>query len=254
MDQLTESLFNDVNHLVECQRFVMERVEFLEMKRLEITRMIQNLSESCYKETLENEINKLVMKLSLNCVADEIKDKVKVCDKSIQKKHIKCRYNDRGFCRSQSECVYFHSEEICDKALSSSKCVEHKTCFQRHPKDCKHWMGDTRGCLRGSECKYLHNSRKKGINIKKDKNYHGTESEGQNNIDDRKKIVHKIDDNIVDSLTETVASKHKEIKEMEDKVLKLISENEGLIEENDRIKRCAIKMDQDIKALRSQTN
>ena len=73
MDQLTESLFNDVNHLVECQRFVMERLEFLEMKRLEITRMIQNLSESCYKETLENEINKLVMKLSLNCVADEIK-------------------------------------------------------------------------------------------------------------------------------------------------------------------------------------
>ena len=63
-----------------------------------------------------------------------------------------------------------------------------------------------------------------------------------------------IDDNILDSLTETVASKHKEIKEMEDKVLKLISENEGLIEENDRIKRCAMKMDQEIKALRSQTN
>ena len=41
---------------------------------------------------------------------------------------------------------------------------------------------------------------------------------------------------------------------MEDKVLKLISENEDLIKENDRIKRCARKMDQEIKALRSQTN
>ena len=41
---------------------------------------------------------------------------------------------------------------------------------------------------------------------------------------------------------------------MEDKVLKLISENEDLIKENDRIKRCARKMDQEIKVLRSQTN
>ena len=65
-------------------------------------------------------------------------------------------------------------------------------------------------------------------------------------IDDRGKN----DDNSLDSLTETVASKHKKIKEMEDKVLKLISENEDLIKENDRIKRCARKMDQEIKALR----
>jgi hypothetical protein len=58
MDQLTESLFNDVNHLVECQRFVMKRVVFLEIKRLEITSMIPNLSDSSYKETFEREIRK----------------------------------------------------------------------------------------------------------------------------------------------------------------------------------------------------
>jgi hypothetical protein len=254
MDQLIESLFNDANHLGECQRFVMERVEFLEMKRLEITRMIQNLSDSSYKETLEHQIDKMGMKLSINCVADEVKDKVKVCDKSKPKKHIKCRYNDRGLCRSKFECVYFHSEKICDKALSSGKCLEYKTCFQRHPKDCKHWMGDTRGCLRGSECKYLHNSSKKGNNIKKDKNFHETKSEGQHNTDDGKKIIEKNDDKSLDSLEETVTSKQNEIKDMEDKVQKLISENENLIVENERIKRCARKMDQEIKSLRSQTN
>ena len=154
--------------------------------------MIQNLSDSSYKETLENQISKMEMKLSINSVAEEIKDKLKVCSKSIEKKHIKCRYNDRGFCRNQFECVYFHSEKICEKALSSGKCLKYKTCVQRNPKNCKHWMGDTRGCLRGSECKYLHNSSKKGINIKKNKNYHETKSEGHNNIDDRKKINEKM--------------------------------------------------------------
>ena len=57
-----------------------------------------------------------------------------------------------------------------------------------------------------------------------------------------------------DSLTETETSKQTEIKEMEEKVFELMSENEKLIEENERIKRCARKMDQEIKALRSQTN
>ena len=54
--------------------------------------MIQNLSDSSYKETLENQISKMEMKLSINSVAEEIKDKLKVCSKSIEKKHIKCRF------------------------------------------------------------------------------------------------------------------------------------------------------------------
>ena len=59
IDELTENMFNNVNHLIECQRFVMERVEFLEAKRVEITNMIQNISSSSYKETLEIQINKI---------------------------------------------------------------------------------------------------------------------------------------------------------------------------------------------------
>ena len=96
-------MFNNVNHLIECQRFVMERVEFLEAKRVEITNMIQNISSSSYKETLEIQINQMVMKLSINCVTHKIKDKEVVIDDSVEK-NIKCRYNDRGYFKTQSEC------------------------------------------------------------------------------------------------------------------------------------------------------
>ena len=122
MNDLTENLFNEVNHLIECQRFVMERVNFLEAKLLEIVDMIQNLSASSYKETLENQINQMEMKVSINCVKDKTKDKVEVSDNCLQKKNIKCRYNDRGFCRSQLECLYLHSEKVCDNVLLSGKC------------------------------------------------------------------------------------------------------------------------------------
>ena len=59
MDSTTENMFNNVNHLIERQRFVMEEVTFLEEKRQELNDMIQNLSDSEYKETLENQINKM---------------------------------------------------------------------------------------------------------------------------------------------------------------------------------------------------
>ena len=134
MDHLTESMFNNVNHLMECQRFVMEIVLFLEEKRLELTNMIQTLSESSYKETLEKQVNSMEMKLSKNCATDRIKDKEEVFEKSKEfKKNTKCRYNNRGYCKSQMECVYFHSDRICDKVLSNSKCTESETCHQRHP-------------------------------------------------------------------------------------------------------------------------
>ena len=110
MDQLTENMFDNVNHLIECQRFVVERVKFLEEKRKELTNIIQNLSVSTHKETLENQINSMEMVLSINCVTDQTKDKVEAVENSPGEKISppKCRYNDRGFCKKGQECVYFH--------------------------------------------------------------------------------------------------------------------------------------------------
>ena len=84
------------------------------------------------------------------------------------------------------------------------------------------------------------------------KNYNETKSEEQNKMKAKEVITEKHDDII--SLKETVASKDKEIKEKDDKVQKLVLENEDLINQNNKIKRCAKNMDEEIKRLRSRTN
>ena len=159
-----------------------------------------------------------------------------------------------GCCRSQLECLYLHSEKVCDNVLLSGKCSESKRCLQRHPRDCKYWMGDTRGCLRGQECKYLHNPSKEGKNIRPNKNCHETKSEGQNKMKAKEVKTEKHDDKTIISLKDIVASKDKEIKEKDDKVQKLVLEKEDLINQNNKIKRCAKNMDEEIKRLRSRTN
>ena len=117
-------MFNNVNHLIECQGFLLERVKFLEGKRRELTNIIKNLSVSCYKETLENQIDSMEMLLSINRVNNQNKDKTEVTENSLEGKNSKpkFRYNDRGFCKNGSECVYFHSNTVCDKLLSTGQC------------------------------------------------------------------------------------------------------------------------------------
>ena len=48
----------------------------------------------------------------------------------------------------------------------NGKCSEPKFCPNRHPKECKFWLGDVRGCLRGDECKYLHKTENQGKKFK----------------------------------------------------------------------------------------
>ena len=140
------------------------------------------------------------------------------------------------------------------KILAFGKCLDSKVCLQRHPKDCKHWMGDTRGCLRGNECKYLHVPSKKGKNVKENKNYPKNENEEERFDDASDKTKEKKDKVLIDSLKKDVDEKDKELKQKDDKISELLSEKEVLLEENNRIKRCAKNMDQEIKQLRSRTN
>ena len=45
------------------------------------------------------------------------------------------------------DCEYSHSDKICDQFLTNGICSEPKLCLLRHPKECKFWLGDARGCL-----------------------------------------------------------------------------------------------------------
>ena len=81
-------------------------------------------------------------------------------------KQRKCRYNNAGYCKMEAECVYYHSDIVCEEFLEKGKCNESRWCLNRHPKECKFWKGDTRGCLRGQLCRYLHKHENKGENVK----------------------------------------------------------------------------------------
>ena len=85
----------------------------------------------------------------------------------------------------------------------------------------------------------MHNSTKKGINIKTKKNNNESESKVQI---------------ITVSPKEATEAKDKVIKEKDEEIARLRSENESLMENNSRMKRIAWKMDQEIKVLRSKLN
>ena len=261
---------HEIDIISQKQIMMMQYNAEVEDRRMRLIEFIQSsdelqLSRETRKNILENVYNmkmevlrttKVNKELSNNCARHIIKDKEEVIDTSVdkQKRKVKCRYNDRGYCRQLSECVFLHSDIICDKVLSNGKCSDSKECLLRHPKDCKHWMGDSRGCLRGDVCKYLHQSNKKGINLKVNKNYDDTKSETPNKRSKQEVFIEKPDDNNVLILKEAIAAKEEEIKRMEETKSKLSSEKEGLVEENKRFQRILKNMNEEIKRLKSQTH
>ena len=68
---------------------------------------------------------------------------------------------------------------------------------------------NSRGCLRGEVCKYLHQSSKKGIHIKSNKNYHDAKSETENRMDKHEIIIEKQNDDNVLVLKEPSQQKRK---------------------------------------------
>ena len=65
-----------------------------------------------------------------------------------------CRYYNRGYCKYESECRFFHSNTVCQEHVDSGYCSK-KECNERHIKTCK-WIESRNGCRR-TNCEYLHN-------------------------------------------------------------------------------------------------
>ena len=95
---------------------------------------------------------------------------------------------------------------------------------------------------------YLHNSGKKGVNVKRNKSNHEMESESEGRSVDKEITRQQRDD----SLNEVITEKDKVIKEKDEEIAKLRAENESLVEDYNKVKRIACKMDQEIKNLRSK--
>jgi hypothetical protein len=165
----------------------------------------------------------------------------------------KCRHNNSGYCKMKAECVYYHSDKICDQYLTNGKCTESRLCLDRHPKECKFWLEDPRGCHRGEICKYLHKS---GSN---DKNMKNGDFDDRANAIDPMKSTHEVEkgidnknngdknnkeDMIVD--TEEEASKTCIVKEGT-KSANQETENKLLKEQLEQMKRVVLNMNNALK-------
>ena len=76
-----------------------------------------------------------------------------------------CRYRNKGFCRRNSECKFYHAESECESFSEDGICVT-KNCYKRHPKTCKYWKQGY--CRRGQSCAF---SRKEISNQKGETDY-----------------------------------------------------------------------------------
>ena len=235
----------------------MERVKFLEEKLQEIARMVQNIAISTYKETFKHKINQMEIKLTMNVVDDTIKDRNK--HKNLVKL---CRYYRQGYCRKKEKCEFKHVEEICDKFLDEGKCAD-RFCSLRHPKSCKFWVSDPRGCFREENCKYLHNIEKVGSGIKDLENTKkGSESITEKVVSEVvvKSVKEKVDKTIdkaitaaqeeISELKKLVASKDTLTKEIIDETDQVKAKNKNLNLELEKFKRIVPKMAKQIESLK----
>ena len=94
------------------------------------------------------EIN-LSQKARVNLESNVVNMEIKVLRRSdniqnnLEKpKVMKCRYDNTGFCKYQGGCKYYHSGQVCEQHIKGGKCENGQGCLLRHPKDCKHWLGD----------------------------------------------------------------------------------------------------------------
>ena len=76
----------------------------------------------------------------------------------------RCRYFNKGYCKYEKKCRYFHTVEICKVYLKDGKCNV-KGCKERHPRVCKWYLRDV-GCKR-QNCNFLHDTLANTENVAK---------------------------------------------------------------------------------------
>ena len=95
----------------------------------------------------------------------------------------KCRYFNRGFCKYREGCKYYHSPVICKDYVEVGICRK-SSCFNRHPKTCKHWSVSPNGCPREDSCLYLHKRSGQYVNDNIDDASEITSENSENEVSD----------------------------------------------------------------------
>ena len=168
MVEMVEQVIDSILSIENEQSKVLAYVSELEMRRKQLQNQLGSIEDvltNGAKIKLYNKIMQMEMKISFVEPTEKL-----IINGSKQRK---CRHNNVGYCKMEAQCAYFHKDNICDQYLTNGKCTNWRLCPDRHPKECKFWLGDSRGCLRGQICKHLHKEENKGKKIKaKDTNSH----------------------------------------------------------------------------------
>ena len=131
----------------------------LEDRRLRLMDFVKHSEKLKVSEEWRENITTKVSSLEIKVVR---KHEPSMEDVIENKKAKKCRYDNKGFCKFQEKCKFFHSGKICEKYIKEGKCDLGQSCRCRHPKECKYWIKVSKGCKRAGCCKYLHKMNSKG--------------------------------------------------------------------------------------------
>ena len=144
-------MFKDLKHSVEVLEKKVSAKENDEIKQILYKLLVAN-SDAIKR------INKEIKELSKkDVVTDDRKDTLESINRGQEgesKSRKICRYYNRGYCKYESECRFFHSSAVCQEHVNSGYCSK-KECNERHIKKCK-WIESRNGCRR-TNCEYLHN-------------------------------------------------------------------------------------------------
>ena len=249
----------EIDFIMQEQRNLIQYNNQLEDRRLRLLEFVQSGQEISMSKSARESIVKDVSKL-------ELKLNHAFEEKSNEKYHKTCRYNNRGFCKFGSDCKFYHSRIICDVFQKEGKCFQ-SNCMLRHPKACKYWLNDANACFRDNQCKYMHVNGDKGKGIKhvKEKSKFDDEKEdiedtGKEDTDEamEETETETSKQNIVDEkhsnadLKITEFTKDVVMKEMEKENAKLKDENVGITKELEKLKRILPRMAQEIEKMKNK--
>ena len=173
------SLQSRLGKIFDKKEELSERIKHFEKERMSLLSDLKKVKDS----NLQHSIDPSKVEALRICFENRMTKAVEDSPKSASDKTLKkCRHHNRGYCKFKEHCNFFHSLIICPLFLTDGIC-RNKRCLQRHPKDCRYWTRKNEGCIRQTDCKYLHNEKKK-YSLAKEAGNHTENSEDSEN--DRK--------------------------------------------------------------------
>ena len=120
---VTNVVIDSILNLENEQRKVIAYIHELESRRNQLLSFVDSLTEQMLPDREKEKLSKKILKMALvvGCAKSGEESSIKKIEK--QKR---CRHNNLGFCKMGTNCVYYHTDEVCEQYLTNGKCSESK--------------------------------------------------------------------------------------------------------------------------------